>query len=458
MPALKLKRRTVLKGLFQGAAVSVGLPSLEAMFNANGTAHADGTSLPRRLGIFFWGNGVRLAHWNPAAVGADYPLSRSLMPLAGVRDYMSVVSGAEIKFPDLRAHHTGSACMLSGAQLIPQPMGNAPYRSTFAQPSLDQVAAAKIGGTTRFKSLELGISRRLNTREGTTLQFLSHNGPDSTNPPTYDPAALFMRLFGGGVQAPGTSAIAPEKTAAMRKSVLDAVTADLQRLKMRASSSDRTRLDQHLENVRGIESRIQRDLASGTKPFAACTVPSAPAAIPGAPQGEPLEPLTKVMSELLAMALACDLTRVFSMLFSGSVCSTLFWQVGLTQGHHQLSHDEPGDQPQIQASTEFTMKLLAILIETLKNTPEGQGNLLDQCAILATSDCAEGKPHSIKDYPILVIGKAGGFLKHPGIHYRSKGENVNLVSMSLLRAVEAGVAQFGGAPHAVASGLSAIEA
>ena len=110
------------------------------------------------------------------------------------------------------------------------------------------------------------------------------------------------------------------------------------------------------------------------------------------------------MSDLLALALACDQTRSFSVMFTGSIASTVFWQVGVTRGHHQLSHDEAGDQPQIQATTVFTMKMFDVLLARLKATPEGAGNLLDSCAILASSDCAEGKSHSIKDYPILVAG------------------------------------------------------
>ena len=79
MTALRFKRRTVLRGLLQGAAVTVGLPGLEAMFNSNGTAHADGSALPRRLGVFFFGNGVRLKFWTPAEIGAGWKLTPSLM-------------------------------------------------------------------------------------------------------------------------------------------------------------------------------------------------------------------------------------------------------------------------------------------------------------------------------------------------------------------------------------------
>src|SRR5690606_6041137 len=116
----------------------------------------------------------------------------------------------------------------------------------------------------------------------------------------------------------------------------------------------------------------------------------------------------QAMSDLIAMALACDQTRVFSVMFTGSVGSTVFWQVGADKGHHDLTHDEAGDQPLVHETTVFTMKQLATLLETLKSIPEGDGNLLDRSVILASSDTADGRNHTIRDYPIVVAGRAGG--------------------------------------------------
>ncbi len=463
MRTTKLKRRTVLRGLVAGGAVSVGLPALEAMFNANGTAHADGTALPRRLGVFFWGNGVRLAHWVPSATGPNFPLSRSLMPLAPVRDYINVVSGMDIKIPVSQTHHTGTVGILSGAPVLVQPKGSGPFRSTYNKPSLDQIAAAELGKTTRFKSLEVGISRFVKKNEGTTLLYLSHNGPDSANPPLYDPMAVWNRLFGADFRAPTSppsGGISPDKIALLRRSVLDAVTGDIARLKMRVSTNDRRRLDQHLENIRGIEKRLQPAVGGGAGPVApgpACAVPKAPGTFPDTAKGEPLEALTAVMSDLIAVALTCDQTRVFSVMFSGSVALTLYWQVNVSREHHMLTHEEPGDQPQVQAITEFTMKMFATLLQTLKNTPEGAGNLLDACAIMGTSDTAEGKDHSIKDFPIVVAGRGGGALKYPGIHYRGQSENTSVVPLSLLRAVGVNAAGFGDGCGRATTGLGAIE-
>jgi hypothetical protein len=456
----RMNRRTLLRGLLGGSAVSMALPTLEAMLNGNGTAYAQGGApIPRRLGIFFWGNGVRLKFWTPATSPTWTP-TPSLMPLLPVKDYVNVVSGLDIKIPRARVHHTGTIGILSGAPVVVQPRGSATYRSTFSKPSIDQVAAVELGKSTRFKSLELGVSRRVRKDEGVTPQVLSHNGPNSGNPPIFEPRDVFTRLFGDApppTMGPGPSAL--QKATAMRKSVLDVVVKDIERMKLSVGSTDRRRLDQHFGNVRAIERRLQMpDSMPGAAGGGGCAPGAAPGLLPATMQGEQFEAVTVAMSELAALALACDQTRVFSMLFTGSIGGTVFWPAGVRRGHHQLTHDEPGDQPQIQATTVYTMQMLSVLLQKLKETPEGPGNLLDSCAILATSDTAEGKAHSIRDYPILVAGRAGGYFKYPGIHHREVGGNTSTVLMSLLRSVGLSPAEVGASGGRATTGLAAIEA
>jgi hypothetical protein len=450
-----LNRRRLLKGVLGGLAVSVALPPLEAMFNVHGTAYADGTGIAKRLGVFFWGNGVKLDRWTPPDTGANWTPSLELAPLMSIKDYVSVVSGMKISTGNERGHHAGTVGILSGAPMISQPHPNSPYASTFSKPSIDQVAAAVIGQTTRFRSLEVGISRRIVTGEGTTLHYLSHNGPDSFNPAEYDASKVFDRLFGPDFMPPNSAApTVVDATRTLRKSVLDAVSADITGLRQSVGTSDRARLDQHLENIRSIENRL------ATAPLitpALCKLPTNPGSVPDMNSQEQLEQRTKAMSDLIAMALACDQTRVFSMMFSGSVCGTVYWQVGATGGHHDLTHNEAGDQPTVHAATIFTMKQFATLLASLKAIPEGAGNVLDNCAILASSDTADGKAHSITDYPILVAGRAGGAFKYPGVHYRSAGENTSTVLLSLLRGVGLPLAEFGDQGGHVTTSCTTIE-
>jgi len=129
-----------------------------------------------------------------------------------------------------------------------------------------------------------------------------------------------------------------------------------------------------------------------------------------------------------------------------------------TSGHHQLTHDEPGDQPQVTEIILGAHQSLAYLIEQLRSTPEGDGTLLDQCALLATTDVSEGKTHQIDEYPIILAGRAGGALK-VGEHYRSKTkESTSHLALSIVRALDVPASSYGEDEAFVEEGLSVIEA
>jgi hypothetical protein len=337
--------------------------------------------------------------------------------------------------------------------MVVQPAAGAPFRSTFSAPSVDQVAAKVLYTGKGLKSLEVGISTRVNPNEGTALQHLSHNGPDMPNPADYQATSVFNRLFGMGFMAPNGMPVT-DVTKKLRSSVLDAVQADINGLGSRVSAFDKQRLDEHASNIRALENRLQ----SATVVPPMCKPMGNPSDNPDQAGKEMLEEKTQTMSDLVAMALACDQTRVFSMMYSGSTAFTMFWQTMASEGHHSMTHDEGGNQPLVHASTVFTMRCFSLLLQAIKKVPEGAGNALDNSVIYASSDTADGKAHSITDYPILVAGKGGGFLKYPGVHYRSAGENTSMALLTVLRAAGLQLTQFGGGGGAVTKSCSAIEA
>src|SRR5262249_33616992 len=131
--------------------------------------------------------------------------------------------------------------------------------------------------------------------------------------------------------------------------------------------------------------------------------------------------------------------------FSGSVGGTVYSALGQTQNEHALTHDSER-QEDVHAAVVFVMGRFAYLLEKLKASPEATGNLLDNCCILFSSDVCEGLPHSISDYPILVAGRAGGFLRFPGVHHRStSNDNTSDVLLTCLRAAGANVDSVGDA-------------
>jgi hypothetical protein len=450
----KLDRRTFLRGAVLGAAATLALPPLEIMLNSNGTAFADGAPLPKRFGVFFWGNGVVPRYWVPQGTGTDWTPGEELLPLvnAGLKDYISVVSGHDIKTGNPRGHHAGAAGILSGAPLIPQDPGSAGYASTFSAPSIDQIVAGHIGIESRFRSIEFGVDPRVSTSEGTTLQHLSHNGPDNVNPAEYNPHRLFTRLFGEGFVEVGNPE--PYPRLALRRHILDAVREDSNHLRQKLGAADRARLDQHLEGIGALQHRL-RSIEEAPLPPSACLLPTDPGNI-GHDTAERQPERARAMADLLAIALACDQTRVWSNLFNGSVSGTIYWGIDPTTNFHQLTHDEPGDQPKVHAIVQFIMEEFAYLLNALKNTAEGDGNLLDNSVILATSDCNSGYAHSITDYPILVAGKGGGKLR-TGLHVRGNGANTSRVLLTCLRAMDCPFDAFGAAGGRTDVGISELE-
>jgi len=161
------------------------------------------------------------------------------------------------------------------------------------------------------------------------------------------------------------------------------------------------------------------------------------------------------MIDLVTMAFACDLTRVLSFWHSDPLNDLLYPEA--TAGHHQLTHDEPGDQPQVNAIVIAIMESFATLVDALRTIPEGDGTLLDNSIILGTTDVSFGRTHQISEYPLLLAGTGQGRIKN-GFHYRSETkENTSLVSLSLLRAMGVQASEFGVDEGRVTQGLSVIE-
>ncbi len=436
-----LHRRTMLRGMVGGSAVAVGLPLLNIFLNDHGTAMADGDGLPRRFGLWYWGNGVIPRRWVPDGEGQGWEPSEELEPLRALRDKITVVSGMGVLVPNDIAHKSGPAGLLTG-----RPGVRRGDTSRFDGPTLDQVIAEAVGGETRFRSLEVGIQR--------SDDALSFSGVDQPNPPEHSPRGLYERIFGTGFRVPGEDGIVDPRLG-LRRSVLDVVGDHATRLSSRLGAEDRARLDQHFTGIRELETRIQR-LEEDPPMLAACAHPDEPLAdypdIEGRPQ---MDEINAVMSQLTAMALACDQTRVFSVQYSRSLNNILFGDA--TSGHHQLTHDEPGEQPQVHQIVIQIVRSYGALLSALDAIPEGSGTLLDHTVVMGTTDTSLGKSHSIKNYPILLGGSLGGYLK-TGFHYKSRtDENASKVVLTLLQGMGLFLEDWGAEGGYVSSGLGAIE-
>ena len=431
-----ITRRTLLRGLLGGLGVSVALPPLELFMNGNGSAYAGSSAFPTRFGIWYWGNGVLPDRWTPTGEGANWTPSPLLMPLVGVKPNITVVTGTRIATNNTAPHGSGPAGLFTGDDQ---------KNGTVVGPSIDQIIAKQVGDATRFRSLEVGVQR--------ATSGLSYSGPNQVNPPETSPRALFNRLFVDGYRAPGDMS-KPDPKILLRRSVLDAVTAQAGRLRQRLGVNDQTRLDAHLDGIRDLETQLDR-LQMAPPQLAACSKPQMPLDdYPDIAGRAQMSTVSRVVSDIVAMALACDQTRVFTNMFSQPVNNVLYPDA--MAGHHQLTHDEADPQPQVQAILLYVMAELAYFIDALRKVPEGDGTLLDHSVVLCTTDCSFGRTHAIDNYPIILAGGANGALK-TGIHYHSAGgEIATKVSLTLLRTMGVRAQSFGAGPGLVSDGLTAI--
>lgn len=427
---MSITRRGVLRGMLNGAAVSVALPIFDCLLNDSGTAYASGAPIPTRFGTWFWGLGVTPARWIPKKTGPDFDMGEELKVIAPYKKYISVLSGFDVlldgqpNFP----HISGWIGVRSGA---------APAIEALPSPSFDVLIADAIGSGTRFRSLDMAAN-------GDPRNTLSGRGNGNMNPAIGSAMALYERIFGSDFQDPNAAEFKPDPRVMARKSVLSAVAEQRRELEKRVSASDRERLDQYFTAVRQTERQLDLMLQK-PEPNLACVVPPKVGEIEVGNQIEHVVENHRLMSQLLAMALACNQTRVFNMYFNNPASSLT--RVGSTVAHHQLTHEEPFDerlgyQPGATWFVERCMEAWATFVGTLASIKEGEGTLLDHTLVLAHSETQFAKYHTIDGIPMMIAGSGGGRIR-TGVHVAGKGDPASSVGLTMMQVMGVPIDRWG---------------
>jgi hypothetical protein len=297
-----------------------------------------------------------------------------------------------------------SACPGFFSACAHAPRGNLIQLNT----SIDQVIAQKIGQGTTFPSMELAIEDSSNifgTCAGdflcTYMDTISWRTPTQPLPMELNPRVVFERMFGGD----GTSAEARRTRLDQSTSILDAVVADVSGLSKSLDSRDRARLDEYLANVREVERRIvQGETQRSQRNLEA---PETPSGIP-----ESYDEHVKLMFELQALAFQGDLTRVTSFMMGRELSGLSYPQIGISDGHHPISHNnydikQMGKKAKVDA---YNLSLFAGFLQRLKDTPDGDSNLLENSLFVYGSGMSDGNVHNHLNLPVLIAGNAGGQL------------------------------------------------
>ena len=432
---LRFSRRSMMRGLLGGSAICVGLPTLDAFLNGNGAAYADGAKLPVRFGTYFWGLGLTDTptggtRWVPTKQGTGYEITPELASLAPVKDKVSVFSGFRVigdGKPNI-VHWSGHASILSG--VAPNLTGS------FDAPSFDTKIADAVGGSTRFKALDISPS-------GKVVNYSTRTGKSFATPET-TAVALYERLYGEGFQDPNNPNWKPDPKVMLRQSVLSAVKDQRMALMADVGRADQVKLDQYFTSLREMENQLDIQLQKPER-CEACVIPKRPEDGKKSASIDVVNANTKVMARLLAMGLACNQTRVFNCVHTPGSSETYI--AGDSKIYHQYTHDEPTDaklgyQPMTSKLAGMVMEGFGSFLGEMDAIKEGDGTLLDHSLIMGFSDTGYAKIHSLENIPIILAGGANG--KHKaGQHIATKGESVTRVSLTAQQLVGAPVGEFG---------------
>ena len=426
-----LQRRLFLRGL----GTTLALPFLDAMAPAFAAPRLGATKPVVRMGFLYVPNGIISAGWSPVGEGANFEFNSTMKSLAPFREHTLVLSGlAQIQgrsYGDGAGDHArAGASWLTGVH--PKKTEGADLRAGI---SADQVAARALGQITQFGSLELGVeapSLAGGCDSGYSCAYtntISWRNPTSPNPVEVNPRVVFERLFGDGDSTDQKSRLAQMQE---QSSILDFVKGGVDRLETKLGSGDRRKLTEYLDAIRDIERRIQKaEQQRASMPLPAMDRPAA------AP--EEFVDHAHLMMDLMVIAYQSDLTRVITMMLAREGSNRSYREIGVDDGHHNCTHHQ-NDPVKIAKTAKINthhVDQLAYLVNKMKNTPDGDGTLLDHSMLLYGSSLSDGNKHTHVDLPVALVGGAGGTLKG-GRHLRY-AENTPLNNLLLSMLDKSGV-------------------
>src|SRR6187402_2049540 len=398
----RLSRRTVLKGV----GTALALPFLDAMTPAFARGQ-ERAAAPLRFGGVYVPNGAPIGNspttsWMPKAAG-ELEITPILTPLAEHRNYVTVIGNlSRAGGKNATDHAVSSAGWLSGVVA----------KQTEAQDislgvTIDQVLARHIGQDTPFPSLEFATEDFSGYIGGcvpgyscTYMNTISWASETEPLPMEINPRVAFERMF-------GRAGDAKQRLERMRenRSILDSVAGEARQLQRRLGAPDRARLDEYLGTVREIERRIELTESRNASRVTAVT---APVGVP-----EAFEDHAALMFDLLAVAYQADLTRVFTFMMAREASQRTYPALNIPETHHDVSHH--GNQPDKMAlhakiDTHFTT-LFASFIDKLRQSPDGDGSVLDHSLIVFGGGMSDGQAHSAYPLPLAAVGGLGGKMK-----------------------------------------------
>ena len=393
-----IPRRTFIRGV----GATFALPLLDAMVPAATALSKTPAMGPKRLGYVFMPMGCDQSRWTPRSEKSLDKLSPILDSLKEVKNDLTVFTNMELRPAYPGSHATSNSSFLSAARAKPTESSDY-YLGTTA----DQVAAKEIGQDTQLPSIELAmdimqiVGQCDNGYACVYQNNLSWSSPTTPLPAEAHPRIVFENLFGEG----GTREERQE-VLKKRSSLLDSIVADMNRIKQDLGASDQAKVTDYLDAIREVERRIQKaESDSNDNPLPDLDRPI----------GVPVSYAdhARLMFDLQLLAYQGDITRIATFQIARETSNRSYPEIGVPDPHHPLSHhgDDPDKIARMSKINAFHVSLYAEYLEKLKNTPEGNGSLLDNSLILYGSGIGNPNVHDHTNLPIIVAGGSSGGMK-----------------------------------------------
>jgi hypothetical protein len=395
---MRWKKTMSRRAFLGGTGTFLALPLFPSLALRGRAASDPPAEAPCRLLFYFVPNGYVPASYDPTPIGEDWEAKGILEPLDSVRDDVIVFKGLKAAgFEGGNGPHTRA----TGAFLTCRPIKFVDGGNVMAGISVDQVAANLMGGSTRFRSLELGASSKNflgfceESYSCAYLQSISWSGPKTPMGKIVDPKVAFDRLFEGYDPVKTQAELAMREME--RSSVLDYVLAESKSLRLVLGSHDAYRLDEYMDGIRELERKVS------VYPQL-CEDYDLPELIPDMPTRAAL------MADLMVLAFQCDQTRVITFMLDDGFASTVYSWLGLGDGHHWYTH-HGGDEAMMAATTlinTWGVEQFTALVQKMRQVPEGEGTLLDHSLLVFGNSCGECNYHDSKNVPTILAGRGNG--------------------------------------------------
>ena len=427
-----LTRRTMLRGI----GCSMALPWMESAVVWGDTPNGNEPSseAPIRMAILFSGCGYHTNEWWAKGQGAEMELGKVLTPLEPHKDKLNFIKGlynAEALKGNIHSSQTGN--LLSGAPL-------ASGGKIISGTSIDQMVAQRIGHRTKVSSLVLGCEKaNPSVHKDYSMLYSSHiswSSPTTPTPLEVYPALAFDQLFKDSSQQGD-------------QSVLDAILADAKDFRRKISRRDQQKLDEYLNSVRDVETRIEqagkRGELQGFKPT--LTEPNMARPADGYPQD--IVEHMRLMCDILILAFQTDTTRVCTLKLNNDHGTLRFPHLGVDYMiHHLLSHTDSEDWLKVN---QFFLEQVAYIAQRMKNIQEGERTLLDNSMLMLCSSMMSGH-HNANQLPVIMLGNAGGQIKTGQTLNYLDNENRQMcrLYLSMMNKMNVKIDSFGDANQALA--------